>query len=268
MHSLGAVVSHLSASNIANNLLLTDDSLGTTGGEFGTALKAMRQAAVLPVYPDPCLAKHNGDCVRYKDNGSLLTRPKGAEEGAILKLVDCLVQSEARAMANQAEIVALQTKLEEASGRYAPSDKTAEDLTRLASCSQRCASKDSQILSLTGAKQELETTVAGLQKKLSAATDAEKHWREQAYKQSQFQTPGDAKDILAQSQSRVAELEEKLSECYRQLVASRNGMPLATPQYGYSIEEKDFRNQFRTVVSAPSPEIFPMEYEEKTLYGF
>ncbi|KAF6749663.1 hypothetical protein DFP72DRAFT_912285 [Ephemerocybe angulata] len=198
-----------------------------------------------------------------------LTRQKGAEEGAILKLVDRLVQSEARAMANQAEIHALQTKLEEARGRHAtPSEKTAEDLTMLASCSQRCASKDSQILSLTGAKQELETTVASLQKKLSAATDAEKHWREQAYKQSQFQTPGDAKDILAQSQSRVAELEEKLSECYRQLVASRNGMPLATPQYGYSIEEKDFRNQFRTVVSAPSPEIFPMEYEEKTLYGF
>lgn len=166
-----------------------------------------------------------------------LPRPVNQKEAqdsvAILKLAERLVHSEMQATANQDQITALTAKLKVATARNSDLQDKLKFATAPTGCTLQCISKDHQLLSLATVNHQ-------------------------------------AKQTIAQLEFQVAQLEDRLSECNSQLVASRRAgyIPLKSTPAGYEYhlirEEPDTEGALgiRTVVSAPSPSISPVELYE------
>jgi chromosome segregation ATPase len=102
---------------------------------------------------------------------------------------------------------------------------------RISSLDEECENLESVGKSMTGAAAQNEETIARLRLNLEEMTTAAGDWKD-LYIQSLSQphqpwmhmnVPSSTQGIIAEKDRKIAELNDKLSECYRQLLASQAG---------------------------------------------
>lgn len=91
--------------------------------------------------------------------------------------------------------------------------------------------KDRWLLSLSQAREKLESTIEDLEatvkklkQELSTSKEAEKHWKEQAWLQASSSGLYKPAVELRKSEERITELEDKLSESHRQINTYRTAV--------------------------------------------
>ena len=106
-----------------------------------------------------------------------------------------------------------------------------ELLERIKEIETESAQKDRRLLSISQAREKLESTIEGLEaaaeklkQELSASKEAEKHWKEQAWLQASSSGLYTPAVEPKHSGERITELEDKLSESHKQLNTYRTAI--------------------------------------------